>query len=207
MSPQAVVWNMKRYNKVKAACDDRKRGGRPAAKDKDKAAEYLRDLMAETHRTGSRIKMVEIVEKVSEEFGLHVSPTWTSKLMKRYEIPHKEPKPPKVKKVRIPKPPKPSKAPKQPAQSSWVPQYTLPAPGQYPLFREDLQQAMVAGPSPGRLVDVGPRAATALPPAERLGRPPKNMHNDGYAPDFEGFGILKLSKPAPPPLALPPISS
>lgn len=48
-SPQAVVWNMKRCNKVKAGCDDRKPSGRPAAMDKDKAAEYIRILMTEAH--------------------------------------------------------------------------------------------------------------------------------------------------------------
>lgn len=48
-SPQAVVWNMKRYNKVKAGCDDRKPGGRPTAMVKDEAAEYIRILMTEAH--------------------------------------------------------------------------------------------------------------------------------------------------------------
>lgn len=35
-SPQAIVWNMKRYNKVKAGCDDRKPGGHPVAITKTK---------------------------------------------------------------------------------------------------------------------------------------------------------------------------
>jgi hypothetical protein len=51
-SPQAVVWNMKRWNKVQAGCDDRKPGGPPAAMDKDKAAEFLREFMAEIHTEG-----------------------------------------------------------------------------------------------------------------------------------------------------------
>lgn len=135
-SPQAVVWNMKRYNKEQAGCDDRKKGGRPVAMDKEKAAEYLRDLIAETHRTGSWIKMDEVAVKVSQEFGLQVSYSWASRVMKKYGIPHKEPNPSKVKKARVPKPPKPSKSPEQPAQSSWVPQYNLPAPGQYPHFEK-----------------------------------------------------------------------
>ena len=46
-SPQAVVWNMKRYNKVKAGCDDRQKTGRHAAMDKDKASEFVRELLAE----------------------------------------------------------------------------------------------------------------------------------------------------------------
>jgi hypothetical protein len=41
-SPQAVVWNMKRYNKVKAGCDYRKKTGRHAVMDKDKASEFVR---------------------------------------------------------------------------------------------------------------------------------------------------------------------
>lgn len=207
-SPQAVVWNMKRYNKVKAGCDDRKKGGRPAAMDKDKATEFLRNMMAEIHKTGSRIKMVEIAEKTSEEFGIHVSSTWVSRLMKTSGIPHKEPKPPKA--VRIPKPPKPSRAPapQPPIQGYWVPQYALPAPGQYPLFREDLQQAMAAGPS-GQPLDDRPRIAPTLPPVAKRGRPPiaKPVHTDGHPPDFEGFGILKLTNSAPPPITLPPMSA
>ncbi|KAE8440622.1 hypothetical protein EG329_007024 [Mollisiaceae sp. DMI_Dod_QoI] len=212
-SQQAVVWNMKRYNKVKAGCDDRKKSGRPAAMDKDKAAEYLRELMAETHRAGGRIKMDEIAEKVSQEFGVHVSPTWTSRLMKKCEIPHKEPKPPRVKKVRIPKPPKPPKPSKTrdpPGQPSWVPQYNLPSAGQYPSFREDLQQAMTTAPPPRQFVDIGLRREPALPPAARSSRPPPHPPNPAHVdipPDFEGFGMLKLSKAAPPPPTLPPMSA
>lgn len=199
-SPQAVVWNMKRWNKVQAGCDDRQKGGRPPVIDKDKAAEWVRDLVAESHRTGDSLKMDKIAELVSAEFGVEVSSTWGFRLVKQYNITYKEPKPPpppKVKKV-----PKPPKAPKQPVQSGWVPQYNLPAPGQHPSFREDLQQAMGGGGEGlplGPPVYVEPRVAIAPPPVLKIGRP------SAHAPDFEGFGILKLGKHMPPRLTLPRI--
>jgi hypothetical protein len=37
---------------VQAGCDDRKPGGRPAAMDKDTAADFLREFMAEIRREG-----------------------------------------------------------------------------------------------------------------------------------------------------------
>ncbi|KAH9219249.1 hypothetical protein DL95DRAFT_457706 [Leptodontidium sp. 2 PMI_412] len=119
-SPQAVVWNMKRYNKVKAGCDDRKPSGRPAAMDKDKAAEYIRILMTEAHCVGEWISLEKVAEIVSGQFGTVVSSTWVSRIMKKYEINHKPPKEGKLVKVtKVSKAPEP--APAQP-NSTWVPQ-------------------------------------------------------------------------------------
>ncbi|KAG4439940.1 hypothetical protein IFR05_004566 [Cadophora sp. M221] len=159
-SPQAVVWNMKRYNKVKAGCDDRKPGGRPAAMDKEKAAEYIRILMTEAHCAGEWISLDKVAEIVSDHFGTVVSSTWVSRIMKKYEITHKVPKDGKLVKVtKVSQAPKP--APAQP-NSTWVPQYNLPTPGQYPTFREDLQQAMGSPDSP---VELAPQYTYPTPAA------------------------------------------
>jgi len=151
--------------------------------------------------------MDDLAVKLSEYFGLEVSSSWVSRVMKKYNIPHKEPKPPKVKKVRVPKPPHPSK--ETPGQSSWVPQYNLPAPGQYPSFREDLEQAL--GGTSGPSVNVQPEMATAPPPAPKRGRGrPRNPDappNEGHATEFDGFGILKLSTTTLAAPVLPPITT
>jgi hypothetical protein len=160
--------------------------------------------------------MDDIAVEISEKFGQEVSGSWVSRIMKKYDIRHKEPKPPKVKKVRISKSPKPpkvpglSKATEQPGQSSWVPQYSLPAPGQYPSFREDLQQALVGQSRP--LVDMEQRVIPAPPPAPKRGRgrppnPPEATPNEGHKTVFDGFGILRLPKTVPTAPVLPPIST
>ncbi|KAK0113534.1 hypothetical protein ONS95_013785 [Cadophora gregata] len=147
-SPQAVVWNMKRYNKVKAGCDDRKPGGRPVAMDKDKAAEYIRIFMTEAQLANERISLHKVAELVSQEFKVAVSSTWISRIMKKYEIDYQPPKQePKRAQKRAPKAPKaPSALPTNPDR------LPLPAlPEQYPSFRESLQQAMsTSEPPPSR---------------------------------------------------------
>jgi transposase len=218
-SPQAVVWNMKRYNKVKAGCDDRQKTGRHAAMDKDKASEFVRELLAEKRD----MRQAVIAEKLSERFGVTVSATWASRLMKNYGIPQKTRRPPGIKKVRVPM------APGEQSDGSLAQQYPLPSPGQYPSFREDLHQALTAGqphPHPP-VLDSGYPAAIAPPPPPpphpnppvidgwhqvviapsppppppakpdkqvKTGRPPhlKTSYPAGHTPRFEGFSIFKL---------------
>ncbi|PMD16792.1 hypothetical protein NA56DRAFT_649094 [Hyaloscypha hepaticicola] len=210
-SPQAVVWNMKRYNKVKAGCDDRKKTGRHAVMDKDKASEFVRELLAEKRDTRQAV----IAEKLSEKFGVTVSATWASRLMKNYGIPQKTRRPPRIKKVMVPM------APGEQSDGSLVQQSPLPSPGQYPSFREHLHQALTAGkphPHPP-VLDSGYQAAIAPPTppvldswhqvvigpppppppaksdnAAKTGRPPhlKTSYPAGHTPEFEGFSILKL---------------
>jgi len=182
-SPQAIVWNMNRYNKVKAGCDDRQNTGRHAVMDKDAAAEYTKQLLVET----PGLRMEKITEKLHDNFGVHVSTSWISRLIRRYRVVYEEPKPPKVKKVRIPKPPKPSKVPKVQKQAPMVLgqdqlspavtlQYPLPPPGHYPSFRQDLQQAIQAPPS---------TSSSSGSESERI-------------PDVF-YGILKSTSSLPPP--------
>lgn len=164
-SPQAIVYNMKRHKKVKANMDDRQSGGRPAAMDKDKAAEATREFIAEC----PGIKTAGICPKLHERFDKEVSTTWVARLIQRYKIVHREPKPPKVKGVRIPKVSKQvthsqsaDQAPVYAGYTGTTPQYQLPAesPNAYPSFREDLQRAIVA-----------PR----LPPVEGQSVPPQTI--------------------------------
>jgi transposase len=174
-SPQAIVWNMKRYNKVKAGMDDRQKTGRHAVMDKDAAAEFTKEMLKET----PGLRMDKISEKLFEKFGVHVSMTWVSRLVKNYDIVYKEPKPPKIKKVRIPKPPKPTRQPVgEEPNPSFTPQDSLPPPGQYPAFRQDLKQAIAAPPS-------------AIPSISPGGE-------GGPIPDVY-FGILKPKRSLPPP--------
>jgi transposase len=196
-SPQAVVYNMKRYNKVKNNCDDRKKTGRHAVMDKDLAAEFMKELLAEM--PGLRLEKLQ--QKVVERFGIHVSTSWVSRLCQRYGVVYKNPKPPRVKKVRIPQPSKPVKQPRQPKPtkpakplppppfSNFIvttpgstPQYPLPPyQPQYPAFRQELQQALTAPPA-------------NLPPAPRqLVAPPGVPLPPVYAP--------------PPPSASPPVAA
>jgi len=76
-SPQAIIWNMKRYNKVKANCDDRQKGGRPSVMDKDSAAEVIKHILEET----PGLRMDRIADDLFERFGVQVSTTWVSRLM------------------------------------------------------------------------------------------------------------------------------
>ena len=145
-SPQAVVWNMKRYNKVKAGCDDRKPGGRPAAMDKDKAADYIRILMTEAQCAGEKIPLDKIAEIVSAQFDIVVSATWVSRIMKKYNIDHKAPEGTKL--VKVTQVSKVSQVTPAHPSPTWVPQYNLPAPGENPTLREDLQPAASSSMTP-----------------------------------------------------------
>ena len=149
---------MKRYNKVKAGCDDRKPGGRPAAMDKDKAAEYIRILMTEAHCANEKIGLDKVAEIVSQEFKVVVSSTWVSRIMKKYEINHK---PLNVERRRASKPHKaPSVLPIYPEYPDWQPLFALPNSGQCPSFRGDLQQAMATSNPPSQGADLQQSTST-----------------------------------------------
>jgi peptidoglycan hydrolase-like protein with peptidoglycan-binding domain len=95
------------------------------------------------------MRQAVIAEKLSEKFGVTVSATWASRLIKNYGIPQKNPRPPGIKKVRVPM------APGEQSDGSLVQQYPLPSPGQYPSFREGLHQALTAGqPNPPLLYSI-----------------------------------------------------
>jgi transposase len=222
-SPQAMVYNMKRYNKVKNNCDDRKKTGRHAVMDKDLAAEFMKELLAET--PGLRLEKLQ--QKVVKRFEIHVSTSWVSRLCQRYGIVYKNPKPPRVKKVRIPKPLKPPKQPRQPKPAKPLPpppysNFIITTPGstpqcplppyrpQYPAFQQDLQQALTAPPlnlppAPRPLValpGVPPSAVSAPPPpvvAPPVAAPPFVPHpvatprDDGEHSPGVLFGMLKPS--------------
>lgn len=191
-SPQAIVWNMKRYNKVTAGCDDRQKTGRRPVLDKDAVAAAIKEWLGEN----PRVKINAMCQMTLEKFGTSVSGTWMSRLIKDYEIvyrvplPPKPPRIPKPPKVRVEKTPKPLKIRKQKhtrhanmgqyADFMNVVQYQPPdgsgsAAGQYPTFRQDLRQA-IAAPENGI-------------PATHISK----------EPDHAGimFGILKPSVPPP----------
>ncbi|KAL3423406.1 hypothetical protein PVAG01_05153 [Phlyctema vagabunda] len=141
-SPQAIVWNMKRYNKVKAGMDDRKKTGRRAAMNKDEAAEHAREILAQN----PGMKYDNIVDALFERFEIRVSTTWVSRLLKNYKIAHEKPPSitPRRELKRIPS--------KGPVLEDHVIQdnpnqvCSPPRPINYPTFRQDLQQALAPPP-------------------------------------------------------------
>lgn len=82
-SPQAIVWNTKRYNKVKSGKDDRKKNGRKPAMEKEKTAEIARKIL----ENEPSLKYDKISDALFKEFGIQVSTTWVSRLLNTYEIP------------------------------------------------------------------------------------------------------------------------
>ncbi|KAL2061382.1 hypothetical protein VTL71DRAFT_7655 [Oculimacula yallundae] len=193
-SPQAVVWNMKRHNKVKAGCDDRKVGGRPAVMDKDKAADYLRILMTEAHCAGERISLEKVAEIVSEHFGITVSTTWISRIMKKHSINHKAPR--EFKSVRVAKPkPQAPNAPVSEAQSSPTEQLPLPTPRPYPSFRDDLAQSTS-----------GPQMPLLAPTPHLSGRDDSRQVKLPAKPLLQ-FGPIYTTYAPPPGFNMPPVAS
>lgn len=149
-SPQAVVWNMKRYNKVKAGCDDRQKTGRRATMDKDEAAIAIKEFLAETPGE----KMESLCNKLYKRFEVRVSTTWVSRVIRAHNIEYKVPKgpkPPRIPRERILKSPKPPQGEvnlaQYPPDVQFGQQYQLPQPDQYPSFRHDLQQAISLPPT------------------------------------------------------------
>merc|ERR1712093_810368 len=120
--------------------------------------------MTEAHCANEKIGLDKVAEIVSQEFKVAVSSTWVSRIMKKYEINHK---PPKVERKRAPKPHKaPSVLPIYPEHPDWQPLYALPNSGQYPSFREDLQQAMATSNPPSRGADLPQTTSTPDHPTQ-----------------------------------------
>ncbi|RDW88567.1 hypothetical protein BP6252_00599 [Coleophoma cylindrospora] len=141
-SPQAVVWNMKRYNKVKAGKDDRKKHGRKPAMEKEKAAEVARQIL----QTEWDPKYDKISDALLKEFGIRVSVTWVSRLVKDFAIPvmrrpaTESTRAPKKRKRREDRPSEEQKE-QDVSQAS-----SATTHAQYPSFRQDLDQAVVCSP-------------------------------------------------------------
>jgi transposase len=121
-SPQAVVYNMKRYNKVKNNCDDRKKTGRHAVIDKDLAAEFIKELLAET----PSLRLEKLQQKVVERFGIHVSTSWVSRLCQRYGLSTKTPSLHGSRKFEFPNPPNQSNRRDHPNQQNLQNHYHHP---------------------------------------------------------------------------------
>jgi transposase len=178
-SPQAVVHNMKRYNKVKAGLDDRKKFGRKDVIEKDSAAQTVRDMLA----LKPGLKVEQISNNLFAEYGVRVSGCWVSRLLRKYNIQYRVPKPKKIRKVRVPKRPREPEigtlvvldTPEPQSRPMSIPQYQLPPPNQFPAFRQDSYQAL--------------RATSPNPPP-----PPATFGPVANQPDYLDvmFGILKL---------------
>lgn len=225
-SPQAIVWNMKRYNKVKAGCDDRRKTGRHAVMDKEAAADYTKELLLET----PGMHFDKISEKLLQRFDVHVSTTWVSRLIKRHGIAYKVANEPSHKKDRSPKQRRPRPPPVSVSgdgpNATITPQYPLPSPGDYPSFRQDLEQAIAAPRAPpipstaatapqplSTSVEIPPSTQSVSPPTQYIpnpAQPPSNATLTPTPPALRAPSSSTTTVPLLPPattLRLPPPSS
>jgi hypothetical protein len=171
---------MKRYNKVKAGLDDRKKFGRKDVIEKDSAAQTVRDMLA----LKPGLKVEQISNNLFAEYGVRVSGCWVSRLLRKYNIQYRVPKPKKIRKVRVPKRPREPEigtlvvldTPEPQSRPMSISQYQLPPPNQFPAFRQDSYQAL--------------RATSPNPPPP----PPATFRPVANQPDYPDvmFGILKL---------------
>lgn len=167
-SPQAVVWNMKRYNKVKAGMDDRKKNGRHAVMDKEQAATFMREL--EARNPG--MKYDKISDALFEKFGVRVSTTWVLRLIKNHDIPNKRPPVASPRKKRVRKEAKRKETNTEPeSRQVDLTNAYISDPEHYPSFRQDLQEAIV-----GNSVSSVENCADSLP-SMQLYMPPNPVYH------------------------------